>query len=89
MRLTGDRNHCQGCKKYFNSTAAFDKHRTGQHGVDRRCLTEPEMLTKGMAKNAGGYWVGSPMLIADLRWTHRSGDQASVDTHVATEHENA
>ena len=52
MKLTSDRNQCQGCKAYFNSATAFDKHRFGQHGVDRRCLTEPEMLAKGMAKNA-------------------------------------
>ena len=29
MKLTGDRNQCQACKEYFNSTHAFDKHRTG------------------------------------------------------------
>ncbi|RYE43948.1 MAG: hypothetical protein EOP24_26225 [Hyphomicrobiales bacterium] len=61
MRLSGDRNQCQGCKTYFNSTAAFDKHRRGEHGVDRHCLTDEQMTAKGMAKNAAGFWVGSPM----------------------------
>ncbi len=89
MKLTGDRNQCQGCKTYFNSTAAFDKHRSGQHGVDRRCLTEPEMLTKGMAKGSTGFWVGSPMLNAGSLYEARTGDQASVDTEVANEHESA
>ena len=61
MKLSGDRNQCQGCLEFFNSTRAFDKHREGQHGRDRRCLTPTEMLGKGMAKNAAGFWVGSPM----------------------------
>jgi len=89
MKLTGDRNQCQGCKTHFNSTAAFDKHRSGQHGVDRRCLTEPEMLAKGMAKNAAGFWVGSPMLNAGTQYWQNSDDQTSGDTEVATEHESA
>lgn len=75
MRLTGDRNQCQGCKAYFNSTAAFDKHRTGQHGVDRRCLTSDEMTARGMAKNAGGFWVGSPMTNAALLYGPGGPDQ--------------
>lgn len=61
MRLTGDRNQCQSCKTYFNSTYAFDKHRVGDFGVDRRCRTEDEMLAKGMAKSSSGFWVGSLM----------------------------
>lgn len=59
MKLTGDRNQCQGCKLYFNSTAAFDKHRTGKHGVDRRCMTQDEMRASGMDQRADGFWVGS------------------------------
>jgi hypothetical protein len=54
--LNGDHNECTGCGKLFNSTAAFDKHRTGPMD-DRRCLTEPEMRGKGMAVNATGWWV--------------------------------
>lgn len=59
MNLRGDRNQCQGCKEYFNSSFAFDKHRTGEHGKDRRCLTTDEMEAKGMAKNAAGFWISS------------------------------
>ena len=59
--LRGDRNQCQGCKEYFNSTGAFDKHRTGKHGVDRRCRTPEEMLEKGFSLNAAGYWIASKM----------------------------
>jgi len=55
--LTNDRNQCQGCKTYFNSTYAFDKHRRGEHGHNRRCLTEAEMLAKGMSVNKDGFWI--------------------------------
>lgn len=57
MKLTGQRNQCQGCKQYFNSNTAFEMHRRGEFGVDRRCLTEEEMLARGMALNAKSFWV--------------------------------
>lgn len=88
MKLTGDRNQCQGCKEYFNSVAAFDKHREGKHGVDRRCLTADEMQAKGMAKNSHGFWVGTPMAIAGTQYWQNSADQDVVDTEVATGPEN-
>ncbi len=88
MKLTGDRNQCQGCKVFFNSVAAFDKHRDGPHGGGRRCLTEAEMLAKGMAKNSAGFWVGSPMTNPGSLYPHRTGDQGAVDTEVATQPEN-
>lgn len=61
MNLSGDRNQCRGCGEYFNSTFAFDKHRTGEHGKDRRCLTPDEMRAKGMDKNVAGFWISSAM----------------------------
>lgn len=57
MKLTGQRNQCPGCNEFFNSNAAFDKHRTGEFGKNRRCKTTDEMLAAGMAKNATGWWV--------------------------------
>jgi hypothetical protein len=57
MKLGGDRNQCQGCKQYFNSTYAFDLHRRGTYGVDRRCLTITEMEDKGMLINGDGFWI--------------------------------
>ena len=88
MKLTGDRNQCQGCKEYFNSTSAFDKHRTGQHGDDRRCLDADEMLSKGMAKNTAGFWVGSLMANPGSLYMAKTGDQDPGDTDVATDPEN-
>lgn len=61
MKLSGDRNQCQGCKTYFNSSFSFDKHRTGEHGKDRRCLTHEEMRAKGMRTNSAGFWISAAM----------------------------
>jgi hypothetical protein len=48
MKLSGDRNQCRMCGEAFNSTTAFDKHRVGEFGVDRRCRTAVEMREIGM-----------------------------------------
>lgn len=61
MKLTGDRNQCQGCKEFFNSSFAFDKHRTGEHGEGRRCRTAEEMYAKGMLQNVAGFWISAAM----------------------------
>jgi hypothetical protein len=57
MKLRGDRCRCVSCNAYFNSTAAFDKHRSGAYGKDRRCLTPQEMAERGMEQNNDGYWI--------------------------------
>lgn len=57
MKLTGNRNQCQGCKQYFNSNSAFDKHRTGVYCSSRRCRTPEEMLALGMLINHAGFWI--------------------------------
>ena len=57
MNLTGQQSFCRACGQLFNSVAAFDKHRTGHFGKDRRCMTEAEMQAKGMAINGRGRWV--------------------------------
>jgi hypothetical protein len=61
MKLNGDRNQCQVCNHYFNSSFAFDKHRTGDFGISRRCLSSTEMESKGMLMNANGFWVSQAM----------------------------
>ena len=62
-RLSGDHNQCPGCGELFNSTYAFDSHRTGAHsGNRRRCLTVDEMRGQGMEKNQGGWWTTAPRL---------------------------
>ena len=66
MKLGSSRNQCGGCNEYFNSQKAFEKHRTGKYGVDRRCRTSEEMLEKNMAKNDAGFWV-SALMDQDIR----------------------
>ena len=62
---------------YFNSTSAFDKHRKGVVGIDRRCLTEPEMRAIGMDTNAAGYWVGAKMPVRPV-YAFGGGKRAEI-----------
>ena len=55
--LRGDHNQCPTCAEYFNSTHAFDMHRIGAFGVDRRCMTVAEMLEVGMCKSKTDWWI--------------------------------
>ena len=59
-KLTYSRCQCSGCGEYFNSDTAFDKHRVGAFGIDRRCLSQSGMLAAGMVKNASDWWVSEP-----------------------------
>ena len=61
--LTGNRCQCPACGDYFTSTRAFDRHRVGQFGNDRRCLTATEMDAAGFARNARGF-RGEPGRVA-------------------------
>ncbi|KAK48199.1 hypothetical protein BG58_33165 [Caballeronia jiangsuensis] len=66
ISLSGDRNQCGECGQLFNSTGAFDKHRTGTVGVHdgpgaRRCMSVVEMRFYGMVKNPAGFWVKAEM----------------------------
>jgi hypothetical protein len=61
MKLNGARNQCPTCHEYFNSNGAFDKHRTGPHGVNRRCSTQEEMKEKGMSLRKDGFWIADSM----------------------------
>ncbi|KJK23293.1 hypothetical protein UB46_16475 [Burkholderiaceae bacterium 16] len=56
-KLTGDCNKCPTCREYFNSTSAFDRHRIGEYGSTRRCMTVAEMYAAGMVKNTKGFWL--------------------------------
>lgn len=56
--LKGDKNQCPTCKEYFNSTSAFQKHRVGEFGKDRRCRTVDEMKSIGMMQKPDGFWIG-------------------------------
>ena len=56
---------CPTCGEVFSTTANFDKHRKGTHGVDRHCVN-PESV--GLVQGGRhGYWMGEP----NLAWTER------------------
>lgn len=64
MKLRGDRNQCPTCGDFFNSTAAFDKHRvpvTPKVPLPRKCLSAAQMTALGMVLRADGFWRGSAM----------------------------
>lgn len=49
---------CGACGRIFSSVSSFDKHRVGKfEPMERRCLSEQEMLDKGMTKNDKGWWT--------------------------------
>jgi hypothetical protein len=56
MKLTGARRQCSACAEYFNSQKSFERHRIGL-GMERRCRTREEMIARGFAVNAAGFWV--------------------------------
>jgi hypothetical protein len=43
--------HCAACCETFIGAVAFDAHRTGQQGIDRRCE-----LTAAHWQDESGYW---------------------------------
>lgn len=55
-KLTGNRCQCTACGKYFNGAQPFDKHRVGEYGVNRHCLTVAEMGRCGWKRNVAGFW---------------------------------
>lgn len=63
MRLGESRCQCSACGDYFNSTAAFDRHRCGEFAkpgkVDgmRGCKTRAQMVMDGMERNRAGFWI--------------------------------
>jgi hypothetical protein len=59
-KLTDSRCQCSGGGEYFSSDAAFDMHRVGRFGVDRRCMTPADMRAAGMAKTSDDWWVTRP-----------------------------
>ena len=77
--LHGDRNQCPTCGELFNSTRAFDSHRTGDFTA-RRCLSVSEMEAKGMVRGGGGFWVRSAMS-DDAKRAKREGADAPPHHH--------
>jgi hypothetical protein len=78
MKLKGDKCQCTACGRFFNSTHAFEKQRTGpfSHNVlSRECRTDEQMLAKGMCLNSKGLWIGSKRAEFTSPEPHFSGDR--------------
>ena len=45
---------CRSCGSVFASEGAFNRHRIGKHGVDRRCATD--LPAKGLELDHKGRW---------------------------------
>ena len=54
---------CSACRRIFGGNKAFDKHRVGEHGVDRRCAESPELV--GLRLNSRGFWS------LPLKWSQK------------------
>jgi hypothetical protein len=54
-KLTDNRCQCRACGEYFSCADTFDRHRIGQFGIDRRCMTAAEMDAAGFARNRRGF----------------------------------
>ena len=67
MKLGNSRCQCIGCNEYFNSVAAFDKHRVDALCETRRCLTPKELLSLNMSKNKDDFWITSPFTRIDKK----------------------
>jgi hypothetical protein len=52
-----DKCQCPACAMFFNSTYAFDMHRTGRVGRDRRCRTADELVSLGWSRNKTGHFI--------------------------------
>jgi len=48
------RCECTACGRIFSSVSSFDKHRTGKHGKDRRCMTDGEMAVSRLRLDSRG-----------------------------------
>lgn len=48
--------HCSGCCETFIGIEAFDAHRVGNHGADRRCEIQPYETTGDDGKVRYGHW---------------------------------
>lgn len=73
--------HCRGgeyggCCRSFASKGGFERHRTGRHGVDRRCLTDAEMFEAGWTQREDGWWV----VPSEDRPAHWAAGRARVQT---------
>ena len=87
--LTGGRCQCTACGELFDSVTAFDRHRVvpfnlGEPGFGLHCLSEAEMLAKGMTRNpAGWFWVTAAKSVGNPAWWTARRDRQAPATPAA------
>ena len=52
----GLQSECGACGLIFCGVEAFERHRVGQHGVNRRCLTVNQMTAKNFTRCEFDRW---------------------------------
>lgn len=58
--VTGNKTGCPTCGEVFSTENNFDRHRKGDHGVDRHCV-DPSTVGLNKVKLAEGYiWKMPP-----------------------------
>jgi len=63
-KLTGKRCQCGGCEEVFSTEANFNRHRKGEYGKDRHCLS-PETVGLVLGETASGTIWKMPGMNAD------------------------
>jgi hypothetical protein len=66
--LTGKRCQCPSCKEYFSTTANFDRHRRGIHGVDRACVDPIDAGLVVRQSGSNSFWsMPEPPIPAEIK----------------------
>ena len=53
---TGKRCYCNSCGEYFSTTSNFDRHRKGDHGIDRHCVSPDSIGLEICQSGANTFW---------------------------------
>jgi len=70
--------HCGGCCETFIGMGAFEKHRIGEHGTDRRCAELVEEENR-FWQDKDGYWHFGPKLTEEEKkklWPSKAEEEA-------------
>jgi hypothetical protein len=58
--LKGKRCSCPTCGEVFSSSSSFDKHRKGEHGINRHCV-DPASVGLEIRERGGNTFWTTPM----------------------------
>lgn len=72
------RAHCPKCHETFSSDSAAEKHRTGKHGVDRRCVDPASVGLVSRDQPWGVMWT-NPAPVGGRPWGVAAGAGGTED----------